>query len=57
MPTTSTTFSTSSGSADNLKVPVKGGLRPDFRQTRLIVDFDSPLRNAIEDRDQCMGRY
>ena len=54
-PTTSTTFSTNNGSADSLNVPVKCGLRSNLRQIRPIVDFDSPLRRAIEARDQCVA--
>src|SRR5215472_1967258 len=54
-PTTSTTLSTNSGSEDSLKVPVKCGFRSNFRQIRPIVDLDSPLRAAIEDRDQCVA--
>src|SRR4029077_2851002 len=44
-PTTSTTFSTNSGSADSLNVPAKCGLMPNLRQIRPIVDLDSPLRH------------
>ncbi len=54
-PTTSTTFSTKNGSVDSLNVPVKCGLRSNLRQIRPIVDFDSPLRCAIEARDQCVA--
>src|SRR6266568_762093 len=54
-PTTSTTFSTNSGSVDSLNVPVKCGLMSNLRQIRPIVDLLSPLRPAIEDRDQCVA--
>src|ERR1700689_1737849 len=54
-PTTSTTFSAKNGSVDSLKVPAKCGLRSNLRQIRPIVDLDSPLRCAIEARDQCVA--
>ena len=54
-PTTSTTFSTNSGSVDSLNVPAKCGLRSNLRQIRPIVDLLSPLRSAIEARDQCVA--
>src|SRR5260370_12586791 len=54
-PTTSTTFSTNSGSADSLNVPVKCGLRSNLRQIRPIVDLLSPARSAIEALDQCVA--
>ena len=56
-PTTSTTFSTNSGSVDSLNVPVKCGLISNLRQIRPIVDGDSPLRSAIEARDQCVASW
>lgn len=54
-PTTSTTLSTNSGSEDSLNVPVKCGLMSNLRQIRPIVDLLSPLRPAIEARDQCVA--
>jgi hypothetical protein len=51
-PTISTTFSTTSGSVDSLKVSVRCGLRPKFRQIRPIVDLLSPDLSAICLRDQ-----
>ena len=53
----SVTFSTSSGSDDNLKVPVRCGLRSKSRQIRPMVDFDRPLRAAIDARDQCVAFF
>ena len=54
-PTTLTTLSTNSGSVDSLNVPVKCGLMSNLRQIRPIVDLLSPLRSAIEARDQCVA--
>ena len=54
-PTTSTTFTANSGSVDSLNVPAKCGLISNLRQIRPIVDGDSPLRSAIEARDQCVA--
>src|SRR5512132_993910 len=51
-PTTSTTFSTTSGSVDSLKVSARCGLSPNRRQIRPIVDLLNPDRSAIEFRDQ-----
>jgi hypothetical protein len=52
MPTTSTTFSTDSGSVDSWKPSMRCGLTSNLRRTRPTVDFDRPLRLAIEARDQ-----
>src|SRR3984885_15492851 len=51
-PATSTTFSMNSGSVDSLKESWRWGLRSNFRQIRPTVDFDRPLRLAIEALDQ-----
>src|SRR6185295_4196460 len=40
------------GSVDSLKDSCRCGLRPNFFQIRPMVDFDSPVRAAIEARDQ-----
>src|SRR5450755_4245037 len=54
-PTTSTTFSTKNGSVDSLKESCRCGLRSNLFQIRPTVDFDSPVRLAIEARDQCVS--
>src|SRR6266496_516966 len=54
-PTTSTTFSMNIGSVESLNPSVRCGLSSNFRQIRPIVDFDRPLRFAIDARDQCVA--
>ena len=54
-PTTSTTFSTKNGSVDSLKESCRRGLRSNLRQIRPMVDLLSPVRLAIEARDQCVS--
>src|SRR5687768_13842196 len=54
-PTTSNSFSTNNGSVDSLNVSVRCGLSSNLRQIRPIVDFDNPLRRAIDARDQCVA--
>src|SRR6202167_5282858 len=54
-PTTSTTFSTNSGSVDSLNPSMRWGFRSNLRQIRPTVDSDTPLRRAIEARDQCVA--
>src|SRR3954453_21069888 len=54
-PTTSNTLSTNSGSVDSLNVSTRCGLSSNLRQIRPIVDFDNPLRLAIDARDQCVA--
>src|SRR6266480_5518551 len=51
-PTTSNSFSTNSGSVDSLNVSTRWGLSSNLRQIRPILDLDSPVRSAIDLRDQ-----
>ena len=46
-----------SGSEDSLNESLRCGLRSNLRQIRPIVDGDSPLRAAIEDRDQWVASF
>jgi hypothetical protein len=41
-----------SGSVDSLNVSLRCGLRSNFRQIRPTVDLLSPLRLAMDARDQ-----
>jgi hypothetical protein len=53
-PTTSTTLSAKNGSADSLNESCRCGLRSNFFQVCPMVDLLSPVRLAIEARDQCV---
>src|SRR5699024_199238 len=53
--TTSTTLFMNCGSEESLKAPCRCGLRSKRLQIRPMVDFDSPVRSAIEARDRCVS--
>jgi len=54
-PTTSTTLSTNIGSLESLNPSSRCGLRSNRCQIRPIVVGDSPVRAAIDVRDQCVA--
>jgi hypothetical protein len=43
------------GSVDSLNVSTRCGLSPNAFHARPMVDFDSPDRAAIDERDQCVA--
>ena len=49
------TLATKSGSVDSLNESCRCGVRSNRFQIRPMVDFDSPVRLAIEARDQCVS--
>ena len=51
----SMTFSTNSGSLDSLTSSLRCGCSSTAFQIRPIVDLDSPVRSAIDVRDQCVA--